>query len=107
MDQLNERSKFTLDITFADESGNVADPTSAHWRMYCDTTKTDLHSDWQEIALTTTGTVSIDVSAELTRIINTRNRYEEKVIAIEQDYGLSTQVSHEHRIRVKNLRKTV
>lgn len=104
--RLNERTRVKFEVTFLDPSSTPTPPATARWRAYCVSTKTDL-TEWADVAVPATGKVEIELPASMMRIINSVNRAEVKVLAVEANYGTEDQVSDEHEILVKNLRKTV
>lgn len=106
MDAINERTRFSLLVTFLDYRQTRSPPATARWRAYCETTGTNL-TEWADLTVSSaTAEVEIEVPAEVTQIQNDRNRREIKVIAVESDYGTAQQVSTEYKIAAKNLRVT-
>lgn len=104
--RINERTRVTVEVVFLDPASTPTAPFTARWRAFCDTTQTDL-TEWASISVPSTGRVEIELPASMMRIINPANRSETKIIAVESNYDTDDQVSDEHEIEVKNLRKTV
>jgi hypothetical protein len=102
---VNERTGFTLELSFLDESSQPLQPATARWRAYCATTNRIL-TDWASLNVGPTGRYELAISATITSILDDSNPSEEKVIAAEANAGTADQVSAEHSIVVKNLRVT-
>jgi hypothetical protein len=94
MAEFDERTGIEPRITFADRDNRPALPTSAHWRLDCETTGTALQ-EWVDItdllvarqARGEDGPLAhvyadIEIAASLNRIIHDRNRRELKKLYV-------------------------
>lgn len=104
--KVNERTRLSLEVSFVDESNTLIRPATARWRAYCATTGTDI-TDWADLNVLATGKATLQIGSDITAIINDRNSVEEKIIAAEANYGTDDQISSDHTLQVKNLKKTL
>lgn len=102
---VNEKTGFTMQISFLDGNGIPAQVATARWRAYCATTNTSL-TEWASLTVDATGRVDLFIPASITRIIQDSNPYEEKILATEANEGTDQQISKDHSIVVKNLKVT-
>lgn len=99
---VNEASALFLTFTFYDEAGNPVTPTTVDWRL---DDITDPHTP-VEIRAWTSLTPGNPINAQVTGAQNamqdpTRN-YEERLVTVKTDDGLSTQGTEDMKYRVKN-----
>jgi hypothetical protein len=91
MAEFDERVGIEPRITFADRDNRPALPTSAHWRLDCETTGTALQEwvDITDLLVAEAGVVGlkhvyadIEIAASLNRIVSNRNRRELKKLYV-------------------------
>ncbi len=102
---VNEKTGFTMQISFLDGDGLPVPVATARWRAYCATTNTNL-TDWTALTVDSTGRADLFIPSTITTIIRDSNPYEEKILATEANEGTDQQVSNDHSIVVKNLKVT-
>jgi hypothetical protein len=105
MKRVNERTRVVLLVSFENEDRRLTAPATMRWRVYCETTGSNI-TDWADETVPATGQVEIEIPASATAILNDSNYRETKVVAVEADYGTDNQASDEFRIDVKNLQVT-
>ena len=105
MKRVNERTRVVLLVSFENENRVLTAPATMRWRVYCETTGTNI-TEWTTEAVPSTGQVQIEIPASATAILRDSNYRETKVIAVEADAGTNNQASDEFRLDVKNLQVT-
>lgn len=95
------RGKFV--VTFLDDNSTPVAPTSARWCLWNETTGADL-AGWTNVVVPASGSVEITLPASYTRC--TTSGDELLIIAVEAEPDTENQVSDEHELLVKNLRKS-
>jgi hypothetical protein len=107
----NERTGVELSALFFNVDGPTI-PTSASWRLDCQTTGVVL-SDWQALNLVTvsgpTGApvkvyADFSTTAEMNRIVRNSNARETKTVMVSANLGEDNEFNQEYSYVVKNVR---
>jgi hypothetical protein len=78
-----EGNSVTVTARFTNSAGSAITPTSARYRVDCETTN-EMIQDWQP--LTPASSVSIAIAGALNRIIDQHHDYERKVVTVEANW---------------------
>ena len=100
---IKEETRCKFVFTFLDETSRPVPPSSARWCVYNVTTDTDI-ADWADLNVPSNGQVEVTLPASYSRCTTTGD--ELISIGIEAEPGTEQQVSEEHELLVRNLRKS-
>jgi len=100
-DVINERSTAIVTLSFKDEDGVNAIPTSGVYRL------TDLRSgttirNWTALP-SLAASVEITLTQSDTRILTSTNDYEERLITVFWKYSTTKHGSDDYRVRIRNM----
>ena len=100
-DVVNERSSAIVTLTFKDEDGVNAIPSSGAYRL------TDLRSNtmirnWTNLVAPLAAIMEVTLTPTDTRIVDSTNDYEERLITVQWKYG-TKYGTDDYTIRIRNL----
>lgn len=97
---VNEESSSYLTITFYDQDGVEAAPSSATYEVHDDASETEMLA---ETALPAGSSVEVEMTPAANAIVNDENPVETRVVTIQALYG-SEAINEEYKYKVRNLR---
>jgi hypothetical protein len=109
--QINEKSGHEFSVEFKDADGVPTQPTTAHWRLDCETTRKALQDDTALTVIASTDDngithyrATVEVPGSLNAIQNNRNAREMKKLLVIADKDSAREYSLEVTYAVVNLR---
>lgn len=100
MRRINEGTAVELSVARRGDDGSLVTPTSLKYKVDCETSGTAITA-WT--TLTPASITAIAIPATSNAIQDDSNPYEDKVVTVMANAGLSTQEVTEQRYRVENL----
>lgn len=101
LSQINESTTLLVDVSFWDEDGVAAIPSSATYRI------DDVYSGTVIQAATSMGsmaaTITVEITAAQNALIDATQNKEERIITVDWRYGSNRRGTDEYRYVVKNL----
>jgi len=98
--KFNEKSQVTISVRPVNKEGVLFTPTTARYRM------DDLHSRTEKVAwatLTPSTKMTITIPGSSNDIINSGNKFEDKIVTVQLDQGLTSEHNQDYKYRVTNL----
>lgn len=99
MQLITEGSAIELSVAYRGDDGSLITPTTLKYRI--DDALGDVITDWT--SLTPASITVIDIPATANAILDDSQPYEDRLVTVMSDEGLSTQDVTEQRYRVRNL----
>lgn len=99
MQLINESSAIELSVAYRGDDGSLITPTTLKYRV--DDALGDAITDWT--SLTPASITTIEIPATSNAILDDSQPYEDRIVTVLIDEGLSTQDVTEQRYRVRNL----
>lgn len=102
LDEVNERSSFSVTAAFTDEDGDPVTPTAATVRIDDERSKTEIRGTQALSSLAEE--MTIEISSGENRILKTRSKSEIRIVTLEWDYdGGAKHGVEQYRYRLLNL----
>jgi hypothetical protein len=104
-DVVNESSAMTIEARFTARNNAPVTPISVRYRVK-DLTNDRVVTDWVDV--TPASEVFFEITAEENNVYDDDSRrlnyFEERVVAVQANYGTDSQYADEYRYLIKNLR---
>lgn len=102
---INEGATAILTLSFFDEEDEEVIPTSAEYKII-DVISGTVIKDWAEFHPNET-THNLAITPTENRILDQCNMYEDRLVTVKFEYGVSSEGTEEIEYRVKNLKGVV
>lgn len=103
MDVINEKTTYTLTLTFTDESGSAVTPSAGTYRI--DDVSSGAEIKGETAFTPSASTHDLIITASENAILNTANSSEKRRVTVTVTYGMARQMTEEYFYSVKNLGK--
>lgn len=101
LDEVNERTSYTVTATFTDGDGDPVTPDAATWRIDDERNRTSIQPATAIGALS--ASVDLEITSEQNRIIKPRAVSEIRTVTIEFDYGSGKHGTGQYKYKLLNL----